>query len=89
MKELDIKQFINLLNFIALMSSSKYVLELSPDYIIEKYKRYINNNTDTISDVVNHNGIHHIIKRDVIEAYIEKWLDNLIDPATFWDELEG
>lgn len=87
MKELDLKQFINLLNFITLMSSSKYVLELSPDYIVEKYKRFINNNTDTISDQINHGGIHPIIKRDVIEPYIEKWLDVLIEPETFWDEL--
>lgn len=87
MKELDLKQFINLLNFIALMSSSRYVLELSPDYIIEKYRRYINNNPDTISDQINHGGIHPTIKREVIEPYIEKWLDTLIDPDTFWDEL--
>lgn len=87
MKNLDIKQFINLLNFITLMSSSKYVLELSPDYIIEKYQRYINTNTDTISDEINKGGIHPIIKRDVIEPYIEKWLDHLIDSESFWDDL--
>lgn len=87
MKDLDLKQFINLLNFITLMSSSKYVLELSPDYIIEKYQRYINSNLDTISSEVNKGGIHPTIRTQVIEPYIQKWLDHLIDSETFWDEL--
>ena len=87
MKELDIRQFINLLNYIALMSSSRYVLELSPDYIIEKYRRYINEDLNTISDEVNKGGIHPTIRREVIEPYIQKWLDHLIDSESFWDEL--
>lgn len=87
MENLDIKQFINLLNFISLMSSSRYVLELSPDYIIEKYRRYINANTDTISNEINKGGIHPVIRREVIDPYIEKWLDHLIDSESFWDDL--
>ena len=89
-KDLELHQFINLLNFIALMSSSTYVLGLSPDYIVEKYKRYINNDINTISNESNKGGIHPIVIRDVIEPYIKRWMPEIInmEDHNFWEELK-
>jgi hypothetical protein len=66
-------QFVNLLQFIALTSHNKYVLELSPDYIIEKFKRYINDDINTIDMDKDIGGIHPTVMEKIIDPYMEKW----------------
>lgn len=67
-----INQFNNLLKFIAILSHSKYIMDLSPDYIIEKYARLVGN-PELISDEETKGTAHQVLIRDLIAPYHEKW----------------
>jgi hypothetical protein len=48
-------------------------MELSPDYLIEKFKRYINDDISIINNEEAKGGVHHALMRDLVEPYMEKW----------------
>jgi hypothetical protein len=77
MSQVTLNQFKNILAFTALMSHSKYIHELSPDYIVDKYTRYIGDPTQIKDTVEHHSGLHAVLKREVIDAYFEIWGDDI------------
>lgn len=75
---LTYNQFCNLLAFNVILSNSKYILELDPDYLIEKYERYIGDPEQIVDkDEWKYGGIHEVLRKEIIEPYFEKWKHSL------------
>lgn len=63
-------QFECVLKFLAIFGTD--ILQHSPDYIIEKYERFIGPITDNIDgEVVG--GVHPILQKGVVETYLKLW----------------
>ena len=69
-------QFDNILRFSSLFCGIE-ILEKSPDYIIEKFNRFIGNET-VVNNEPKTGGIHRVIENGIIEKYYERW-GSLID----------
>lgn len=65
-------QFHNILTFLLLFSEPSRLLKSSPDYIIEKFKRYCGDPKKVLDNNNHEWGIHPITKQ-VIEQYINIW----------------
>lgn len=72
-KRVTITQFKNILATITLLSNSSYILELSPDYIIEKYERYLTPANLVKTTPEWKTGSHQLLKDKIIEPYFRKW----------------
>lgn len=64
-------QFFNILTFIVIFSNSYEILTESPDYIIEKYKRYIGD--PSLVTKTPEGGLHEILITNLIEPYKKRW----------------
>jgi hypothetical protein len=73
MSKVTKNQFDNILAFVAIMGHSKYVLELSPDYIIDKYERYIGDPKLVTDSVDSLSGLHPVLREEIIEQYYRIW----------------
>ena len=67
-------QFKNLLCFLIIITNehSRILLGLSPDYILDKYHRYVNN----IASIQNSNDYNwgtHPMLHEITKEYHEKW----------------
>jgi hypothetical protein len=71
-------RFLNLLTFVFLMSESneKKIFKISPDYMVEKYERYIGY-AKLIDNNPNHlYGLHPAFK-PLIEKYCQIWKNRI------------
>ena len=72
---ITINQFKNLLAFLSIILNehSLILINQSPDYILEKFSRYIGP-AQNIFDSDDHKwGVHPTLYRTTIERYHEKW----------------
>lgn len=72
MDKITKEQFINLLRFIAIFGYKEEILKESPDYILEKFSRFIGTPSD-INDWNNPGGIHVILEGMIVDKYMSKW----------------
>jgi len=74
-KKYDItyNQFCNILAFIVIFANNYDVINQSPDYIIEKYARYIGNPEEVKASSEYKVGVHHTLVTELIEPYCERW----------------
>lgn len=70
-------QFINLLKFVAITSHNKYVLELSPDYIVEKFKLFISEDITILNNDNIMRGLQPNVETEIIDPYMKKWLSHI------------
>lgn len=69
----------NILAFLAILGDEDVyfhdaVMRLSPDYIIEKFERYVES-----TRVEYPWGIHPVLKQEVFQRYVDKWKLELSD----------
>ena len=72
MESITYLKFKSLLSFILLTSHNKYVLELSPDYLIEKYLTYFDKIENIKEDKHIESTLHFKLK-EVLKEYEDKW----------------
>jgi iron-sulfur cluster repair protein YtfE (RIC family) len=77
MCKVTLNQFNNILAFIALMGTNKYVLELNPDYIIDKYERYIGDPSKVSDDIEHFSGLHPVLREQIIDSYHQIWRESI------------
>lgn len=68
-------QFQNLLAFLAILFNEDVHLlyKTSPDYICEKFYRYIGN-VNNIKDTYDYKwGVHPILQKDFVNKYYQRW----------------
>lgn len=63
----------NIFTFLCILFGEKYellneIFDMSPDYIIEKYERYIESNR-----IEYMWGMHPNLRRNIFDPYIRKW----------------
>jgi hypothetical protein len=71
MLDLTEKQFLNILAFLSLFGDAKKILGQSPDYILEKFHRYIGFSSFVFEENVS--GIHPILYQGVVQRYMDTW----------------
>lgn len=69
----------NIFAFLSILFGEHYelmnkLLDFSPDYIIEKYERYIES-----SNIEYPWGMHPVLRMSVFNVYIDKWALTLSD----------
>jgi hypothetical protein len=70
---ITLNQFNNILAFLAIIVPNEQILTCSPDYIIEKFERYIGD-VKMIHDSGNHKvGMHPNLRKQIIDAYHARW----------------
>lgn len=66
------EQVANIIAFLSILFGESpginTVMEFSPDYIIEKFNRYIES-----SRVEYHWGMHPSLRRQIFHLYVDKW----------------
>ena len=73
-------QFFNILSFIVIFSNSYDIITESPDYILEKYERYLGD--PSLITKTSEGGLHKILVDELIEPYKKRWgvsLKEIID----------
>jgi hypothetical protein len=78
MSKVTLNQFNNILAIISLLSSSKGIIENDPNYIIDKFEKYIGDVSMIKDDCSHLSGLHPVLRREVIDPYHEKW-ENIIE----------
>ena len=68
-------QFKNLITFlVVLLNEDVHVLAtMSPDYMLEKFSRYICKSSDILDNENHLSGAHEILYRDFIKKYHKFW----------------
>lgn len=69
-------QFENLIGFLTVILNEDVMklASMSPDYICEKFYRYIGDpNTIITTDKTKYGGIHEVLRRDFLEKYYNVW----------------
>lgn len=64
-------EFKNLVAFIILMEYGKGISEKSPGYIVEKFYRYVNKDSDDFNWGLD------MINAGKLEKYLKKWGENI------------
>lgn len=72
-KEITHSQFCNILAFVVVFTNNYDILNQSPDYVIEKFERYIGNPENILASDEYKTGVHHSLVKELIEPYFEKW----------------
>ncbi len=67
----QMKQFQNLLRFLIIFVDDRRILKLSPDYLIEKFSKYIGAPSE-INDWYNQ-GLNIALEQMVYEEYLKIW----------------
>jgi|GEM_PF-6460632 hypothetical protein len=74
----DADKVKNILAFLIILLGESYfavweiIMDFSPDYLLEKYERYI------LSDKPEYEwGLHHLMKDRLFNKYCDKWKDAL------------
>jgi len=68
---IDKNKFKNIIAFCVLMENNNGILDKSPDYVLEKFKRYIENSEeDKYKWGLDNNN------RLKVTNYINKWMEN-------------
>lgn len=65
------QQIANIIAFLAILvgeEASEVIMKLSPTYIIEKFKRYIES-----ENIEYMRGMHPNLKSFVFDRYVKKW----------------
>lgn len=71
--EITHNQFCNILAFIVIFANNYDVINQSPDYVIEKYARYIGNPEEVKASSEYKKGVHVTLKKALIEPYSKRW----------------
>ena len=53
------------------------IINQSPDYVIEKFERYIGNPENILPRDEYTTGVHHTLVKEIIEPYFVKWKNPL------------
>ena len=65
-------QFINIMSFLSIFCINSVLIKASPDYILEKYSRFIGLPED-VKNWDNPGAIHPVLMEGFIHKYIELW----------------
>ena len=75
---ISLDQFNNILAFISLFVEDDRIMLYDPDYIIEKYERYIGGDIQKINNDKSYlKGMHPVLKEKIFDKYHEKWQTTL------------
>lgn len=69
-------QFENLIGFLTVILNEDVMklAHMAPDYIVEKFSRYIGDPSNIIStDKTKYGGIHEVLRRDFLVKYYKVW----------------